>query len=237
MITTKKLSLSTLLKNSFSYCNEKYKILLLFMVANYLICSGAAYLWKSFWLWILVVILYVLWGGMFRYYFERKPYFDFKSLFYSMVPSTKIVVLSVMIVSIFLLLPLAILFIPFLPDEFINGYALFLQKNLQDTYLIDAMINVIVVIFSPIILYRPMLAWVAALLGRSGSLRFAWNKTGGNYWEFLLLAVLIDLLYALIYNGILILGGNIYVALMPISVLVVYFNIVIAKIYEFFFLE
>ena len=233
----KKLSLSYVLIDSLKYCNHNYKLLLGFIGVNYIICALLAYCWKTFWVWSLLIVLYVLWSALFRYYFNRRPYFEFKTLFYSMVPSTKIVVLSVLVVSLFLLLPIAILFIPFLPDEFMKNYAVFLQKTMQESDLMDVIVNMVVVVFSPLILYRPMLAWIAALLGRSGSLRFAWAKTQGNYWEFLLLAIVINLSFTAIYNGILAIGGNIYIVLIPISVLFVYFNIVVAKVYTFFFLE
>ena len=233
----KKLPLGRLLKSSLDYCNQNLKLMMVFVVVNYIICALTAYCWKTFWLWPLLVILYILWGGVFRYYFAKKPYLHFSSLFLSMIPSTKIVVLSVLVVSLFILLPIVVLFVPILPDDFMKSYAVFLQKSMQETDLLDAIINVVVVIFSPIIFYRPMMAWVAALIGRSGTLRFAWDKTKGNYWEFLLLAISINLSITLLYNGIMLMGGSIYIALIPISVLVVYFNIVIAKIYSFFFLS
>ena len=233
----KKIRLGSILREAFEYCNKTPKMVLLFVVLNYMLCSAMVYSWKTFWLWALLLVMYVLWGGLFRYYFERKPYFEYSVLFYSMIPSTKIVVLSVIVVSLIFLFPVMILFIPNLPDAFAANYAHFLKVTMQQTDILDAVVNLVVVLFSPVILYRPMLAWIAALLGRSGSLRFAWEKTQGNYWEFLLLAIIINLSVAFLYNGILWIGGNIYIALVPISVLVVYFNIVIAKLYEHFFLD
>ena len=233
----RKVRLASVLSGAFEYCKKNSNMLLIFTVFNYLLCSAMVYSWKTFWLWPLALVMYVLWGGLFRYYFERKPYFEYRVLFYSMVPSTKIVVLSVLVFSLIFLFPVLILFIPNLPNEFASNYANFLRVAMQQTDILDVIVNLVVMIFSPVILYRPMLAWIAALLGRSGSLRFAWEKTQGNYWEFLLLAIIINLSVAFLYNGILLVGGNIYIALVPISVLVVYFNIVIAKLYEHFFLD
>ena len=233
----KKMPLDKILIEGLNYCNKNLQKLIGFMGINYIICGAMAYYWKTFYLWPLLLILYVLWSVGFRYYFERKPYFDGEALFSSLVPSTKIVVLSVMVVSLFLLLPIAVLFVPILPDDFMKAYALFLQKNMQETDAVDMVINLILVIFSPQILYRPMLAWIASLLGRSGSLSLAWEKTQGNYWNFLLLAIIINLSLTMVYNVILWIGGSIYVALIPISVLVIYFNVVLARIYTFFFLE
>ncbi len=233
----KKLSVRKVLAEAFNFCNTNPKVSLGFVGINYLLCVMSAYSWKTFFIWPLLMIIYVLWGGLFRYYFNRKPYFDFQSLFYSMIPSTKIVVLSVLVVSLFLLLPIAVLFIPNLPKEFVLPYSRFLHIAIHESNIMDLIVNLVVVLFSPLIMYRPMLAWIAALLRRSGSIRLAWERTKGNYWEFLLLAVLVDLVVGGIYKGILLIGGNIYVALIPISLLIVYFNIVLAKIYEFFFLD
>lgn len=232
-----KLLLPNILRESWKYCNRNPKAMGVFVGLNYIVCAAAAMSWKTFWFWPVLVLMYVLWSALFRYNFERKPYIEVNSLFYSMIPSTKILVLSVLVVSAILLLPIGVLFIPNLPVEFLNVYSRFLNQAMNESDIIDSIVNLVVIIFSPFILYRPMLAWIAAILGRSGSLKFAWEKTKGNYWEFLLLAIIIDLSFAVLYNGILALGGNVIVALLPISVLVIYFNIVLAKVYEFFFLD
>lgn len=236
--STKKLPLKKILQESFSYCNQNPKMAALFVVLNYFTCAGVFYAWKSAWLWLVVAVMYVLWSGFFRYYFNRKPYLQLGPLVSSLVPSTKILVLTVVVVSIFLLLPFAIIFIPHLPPQFVAHYSHFLQMNSQGgSGDLNTIVNVVIVLFSPLIFYRPMLAWIATLIGRSGSLRFTWSKTKGNYWEFLLLAIVIDLSLSFVYKGILFVGGGVCAALIPISVLVVYYNIVLARLYEFFFLE
>ena len=232
-----KLLLHKTLKEAWEYSNNNPKSVSLFVVLNYLVCVCAVASWKTFWFWLVLALMYVLWSAVFRYCFERRPYVEVSSLFASMIPSTKILVFSVLVVSAILLLPIGLLFVPGLPAEFMNAYSVFLSQTMHESDVMDMVVNLVVIILSPYILYRPMLAWIAAILGRSGSLKFAWEKTKGNYWEFLLLAVVVDLCLAAIYNGILMLGGNVFVALLPISVLVIYFNIVLAKIYAFFFLE
>ncbi len=234
----KKLPLALIMRESWQYCNHNVKAVSLFVVLNYIVCAAVFYTWKTVWLWPVLILMYVLWSGFFRYYFGRRPYLQAGSLFSSLVPSTKIVVLTVVVVSVFLLLPFGILFIPYLPPRFMEAYTAFLQTNMQNgNEELNAAANVVAVLFSPLIFYRPMLAWIATLLGRSGSLKFAWSKTRRNYWEFLLLAVVIDLSMTFIYKGVLLTGGNVCAALIPLSVLIVYFNVVLAKLYEFFFLE
>lgn len=230
-----KLPLAEIMRGSWNYCNANPKSIALFCGLNYLVCAAMFYSWKTVWLWPVIALMYVLWGAFFRYYFDRKPYLVLKPLFVSLVPSTKIVVLSVLLVTAFLLLPFAILFIPHLPPEFVEPYTAFLQNNMQtDNEVLNTIVNVVMVLFSPLIFYRPMLAWISTLLGRSGSLRFAWNKTRGNYWEFLLLSIVIDLSLSFIYKAVLLLGGNVYIALLPLSVLIVYYNVVVAKVWEWF---
>ena len=230
-----KLPLAEVMGNSWNYCNHNPKAVALFAGLNYLVCTAAFYGWKTVWLWLILMVMYVLWGAFFRYYFNRKPYLVLRPLLISLVPSTKIVVLSVLLVTAFLLLPFAILFIPHLPPQFVEPYTAFLQSNMQtDNEVLNALVNLVMVLFSPLIFYRPMMAWISTLLGRSGSLRFAWSKTKGNYWEFLLLAVVIDLSVTFIYKAVLLLGGNVYVALLPLSVLIVYFNVVVAQIWQRF---
>lgn len=230
-----KLPLAEIMSGSWNYCNANPKSTVLFAGLNYLTCAAMFYLWKTVWLWPVLALMYVLWGAFFRYYFDRKPYLVIKPLFVSLVPSTKILVLSVLSVTAFLLLPFAILFIPHLPPEFVEPYTAFLQNNVQtDNEVLNAIVNLVMVLFSPLIFYRPMLAWISTLLGRSGSLRFAWNKTRGNYWEFLLLAIVIDLSISFIYKTVLLFGGNVYIALLPLSVLIVYYNVVVAKVWERF---
>lgn len=234
----KKLPLALVMRESWQYCNRNPKTVSLFVFLNYLVCAAVFYTWKTVWLWPVLAAAYVLWSGFFRYYFGRRPYLMLKPLVSSLVPSTKIVVMTVLTVSVFLLLPFAILFIPRLPLQFVEAYTSFLQVNVQaDNEVLNHLANVVAVLFSPLIFYRPMLAWIATLIGRGGSLKFAWSRTAGNYWDFLLLAVVIDLSMSFIYKGTLLSGGNVYAALIPLSVLVVYFNVVLARLYEFFFLE
>lgn len=237
-ISETKLPLAEIMRNSWSYCNHNPKAVALFAGLNYLVCAAAFFEWKTFWLWLILTAMYVLWGAFFRYYFNRKPYLLLRPLFVSLVPSTKIVVLSVLLVTAFLLLPFAILFIPRLPPQFVEMYTAFLQSNMQtDNEVLNMLVNLVMVLFSPVIFYRPMMAWISTLLGRSGSLRFAWSKTKGNYWEFLLLAVVIDLSVTFIYKAVLLLGGNVYVALLPLSILIVYFNVVVAQIWQKFIVD
>ena len=93
------------------------------------------------------------------------------------------------------------------------------------------------VFLSPIIAYRPFLAWISSLSGRSGSLKLAWDKTRGNYKEFLIIAIITNLSVAIVRWAVVTLGANDYVTLLFVAPVIVYFNLLSAKAYEFFFLE
>lgn len=206
------------------------------MLIAYLVGAAAISSWKSLFFWPILVVAYVLWGAYFRYYLGRKPIFDAVALTNSLVPSTKITVLSVLIVSVLILLPMLPLFINITP-EFNLAYARFLQGDFEQKHLLILVTDMVFLLISPWVVYRPFLAWISALAGRSGSLRFAWGRTKGNYKEFLILAFMTN--FSIIWAKWLIdlLGGNDYITLILVAPLFIYFNVVSAKAYEFFFLE
>ena len=235
-VNVKKMPIAIILDDSLSYFKNNLLQMTSFSLFAYFLAVVALYSWKTIWFWPFMLVVYILWSAFFRFYFKRQPYFSLRPIMYSMVPSTKILVLGVVIITILIALPFVPLFLPISPD-WIDDYALFLQHNMQESDVVDAVLNLVVIILSPFLFYRPALAWIAAITGRSGSLRFAWSKTKGNYWEFLLMAIIIDLSSVLFYKLILILGGNIAVALIFLAPLTIYFNVALAKVYSFFFLE
>ena len=228
----KKLPLFKILDEAFNYLAGNLKAAGIFALVNYVLCCLCIYSWKTIWFWFVVGALYILWSVFFRFYFGRQPYFLWRPLLYSMVPSTKILVLSTVLVTLLLALPVVPLFLGV--DA---SYNQFLQKYMQDSDVINALTNLAVVLLSPWIIYRPFLAWISAVTGRSGSLKNAWVRTRGNYWEFLLLGVIMNLTTSGLYYGLAHLGIGYGLSLVVISPLIVYYNVVLAKIYEFFFLE
>lgn len=233
----KKLPLKNILAESWRYCMANGKMSLAFAVIAYAMGALALFSWKSLFFWPVLILIYVLWGSFFRYYLGRKPYFYFEALFNSLIPSTKIVLLSVVICTILIVLPIIPLFLNFSP-EFNERYLYFLQGDFeQDEGMLVVLANLLFVLISPVIAYRPFLAWISALAGRSGSLRFAWEKTKGNYAEFLLIAVITNLTIMAARWVVWNLGGDDYGTLLFAAPVVVYFNVAAAKAYEFFFLD
>lgn len=232
----KKLPLKEVLVDSWKYCTTHSKVAFVLTAIVYVVGALALFSWKNILFWPIMLSIYVLWGMYFRFYFNRKPYFDYKVLFNSLVPSTKIVVLTVVIGTILIMLPILPLFISTSP-EFIDKYTLFLQGDVEEQGMLILIANVLFMLMSPVLAYRPFLAWISSLIGRSGSLRFAWKKTKGNYLEFLLIAIITNLSIAFVRWLVMYLGGNDYITMLFVAPVFIYFNVLSAKAYEFFFLK
>lgn len=236
-IKNSKLPIARVLTDAWRFGRGNLPVSALFAMLNYVVCTAAAYSWKTIWFWPVLGAMYVLWGALFRYCFKREPYLSLRPLLNSMVPSSKILVLSVMVVSALVVLPIVPLFLPHMPPEFIDGYSYFLQSHMQEDDVIDAVINVVVTLLAPLIFYRPVFAWISSLIGRSGLLKSAFEKTRGNYWELLLLAIIINLSGSLVYYLMSSVGSPLWLTAVPLSLLILYFNIVLAQCYAFFFLD
>ncbi len=236
MSKNKKLPVWAVLQSAWKYCCFKSQMSLGFSLIFYAIGACAVWSWQTWFFWPLMLVLYVVWGAFFRFYFDRKPYLSWQPLFNSLIPSTKIVLLTVLIATILVLLPLLPLFVNISP-EFNAGYAQFLQGDIEHNGLFILGANVLFLLVSPIIAYRPFLAWISALIGRSGSLRLAWEKTRNNYWEFLVISLLTDCALSVVRWLILDWGGNDYITMLIAAPVMVYFNVVSALAYEFFFLD
>lgn len=232
----KKLPIGEILKKSGHYFEQNLKIMLVFTLLNYVVLTAGFYSWKTALIWPLLISGYVFWSFFFRYYFKRKPYLQWRPLVDSMIPSTKIVVLGAIFATALVVLPFAPLFMGFSAD-FNDRYTHFLQTYMQESDLVDLGLNVILVLISPLIFYRPFLGWISALIGRSGALRTAWAKTRGNYWEFMLMALIFNFGTVAVQQLGELSAAPVPLTLLVLSPVVVYFNIVLAQSYEFFFMD
>ena len=237
MLGNKKLPLIKLFAESWNFCKINWKSSVAFTLIAFVIGCGILMAWKTLWLWPILLMTYILWGVLFRYYLKRKPLFDIKSLFNSLVPSTKIVVISLIVATLLIVLPIIPLFININP-KFNLAYSGFLQGDFEQGNCLLLVADFVFVLMSPLLVYRPFLAWISALAGRSGSLRFAWARTKGNYIEFLVLAIVTNLgvvgaQWIIQQFG----GNNYYLVMLLVAPMVIYFNVILVKTYEFFFLE
>ena len=234
--TYKKLPVKEVFQTAGNYFEQNLKTMLFFSAISYLTMVAGVYSWKSLWFWPLMVGVYIFWSCFFRYYFNRRPYFEPSLILFSTVPSTKIVVLTALFATLLVVLPFAPLFMGFSAD-FNERYMQFLQNYMQESDYVDLGLDLLVVLVSPWLIYRPFMAWISALLGRSGTLKTAWNRTQNNFWEFLLVAVIFNLSFVFIQQLCSFLAIPLPLMLLMLAPLTVYFNLVLAKSYEFFFID
>lgn len=231
----RKLPLLKILDASVDYCVENVKsvsafvvVNLLFLLASLLLPGGYAN--PMFLVWLAVY--YVFWCYFFRFYFNRKPYLMFKKICDSLVPSTKILFLTAVFALIFAAFPIVLPFL--LPVEMVDAYTNFLRKYLNE---LDWVMFLILLLISPLILYRPFMAWISSVIGRSGQLKTAFARTEGNYWRFVAMGIVFNAIFIVFEYLNRIIEVPQILMMLVYAPLLVYFNVVIAKAYEFFFLE
>lgn len=226
----KKLPVAFILTSSFHYFNSKPLAMLIFTVLNYITVLIGVHTWRTPAFFILLVFAYVLWCYFFRFYFNKKPYLQFKSMGSSLAPSTKILFLSFAVMTIIILLPFAL---PFLGLGDTDYYL----RILNDKQTLDMVAGVLGIFIAPFLFFRPFFAWIGSVLGRNGNLRFAMNKTKGNYWQIIALLLILNIPFVLIEQISAVFAFPNYLLFLLLSPLIVYGNLVLARSYEFFFIE
>lgn len=234
---TKQLPISYILFSSFNFFNSKPLAMLLFSILNYAIIMMGIYTWSTPAFLLLAVIAYVFWSYFFRFYFGKKPYFQTKHMVSSLAPSTKILVIGFVVLTILIVLPFAPLFLGVFSAPQADAYLQFLTTYMQDSQALDTFLGLITIFVAPYIMFRPMFAWIGSLIGRNGTLKFAFSKTTGNYWQIVGLLLIINIPFMLVEQMSNILEFNLYLKFLLMSPLIVYGNLVIAKAYNFFFIE
>lgn len=238
MADVKKIPLRKIFADSLDYCLKNWHETSLFSIANMIfLIIGFKIInaWHDFMFLLWLVPYYMFWYAFFRFYFGRKPYVMTKKIFGTLLPSTRILGLLLVFVTILIVLPLVIPFV--CTGAWVETYVENLQKYIEDTQLINTVTTVILSVFSPIIFYRPMMAWIGSVIGRSSQMSTAYSRTKGNYWEFLLITVIFNLAFI----GLDIAGEGLnlenWLAIFIGSPVVVYMNVFLAKTYEYFFME
>ena len=203
----------------------------LFSVAGFSIVGG----FKEPLFLILVLFYYAFWVYFFRFYFKLKPYFIISDTVSSFVPSVKILFIGAVFILALAFLPFVPLFLDNMSIEQKDEYLQMLQNYMQENKLVDLFLSVLFLFASPVIFYRPFMAWISSITGSGGSMRKAFAKTKGNYWRFVLLGLLLNLPFILWSQLSFYLPYmNIWVIYLPVSIFFVYYNVVIARVYKFF---
>ena len=191
--------------------------------------------WATGLFWPLVLGYYLFWSYFFRFYFQKKPYLQLKPLLNSLMPSSKILVIGVSVFAVITFLPFIPLLLVYLGVEIDIGKLAAVQRELLESPWVNLGFVLLFTLLVPQIFFRPFMAWISALLGRNRTLKFAWSRTRNNYLPLLIIALIMNLAGLLAdefgrFNE----AADIF-SLLLLSALMVYFNIVIAQIYTFFF--
>lgn len=239
MTDARTIALADLFRESWRYMvGRKREIALfsaahiLFLIAGFELIDG----WHDLFFLPWGIAYYLFWCFFFRFYFNRKPYLATVKLFDTLLPSTKILALAFCVLTFLLALPLLPLFIGN-GSEWAVKYAVYLQEYMEDGRTVDVLTAVVLIFAAPFIFYRPMMAWISSLLGRSGSLRTAFAKTKGNYWRMTFLLFLFEAMFGIMELAGQAVGAGSWIAIVAGSPLFIYFNVIVAKTYDYFFLE
>lgn len=238
MTACPKFSISKLFVDTFDYCYKNVQPVFLFVLINavfFAIGFKAFDGWHDGLFLIWLALYYVYWFVFFRFYFGRKPLMGTKKIFDTLLPTAKIFVLMLVVMTLLLVLPLVPLLFGY--TEWLERYLQGLQKYMEESETINFVTILIFTLIFPLIYYRPMLAWIGSVIGRSGVLSTAFARTKGCYIKFLLLTIVFNSAYLLV--NYLDDRGNMdgWLNISLGSVLVVIGNIALARVYEYFFLE
>ena len=185
MAACPKFSIPRLFDDTYRYCCKNIipvviftLINVLFFVLGFKVLNG----WhdKMFLPWL--ALYYVYWFAFFRFYFGRKPLIITKKMFDTLLPTTKIFVLLLVVMTLLLALPMVPLVFGY--TEWLERYLQGLQKYMEDSEAINFATILIFTLIFPLVYYRPMMAWIGSVIGRSGMLSTAFARTKGCYLKF-----------------------------------------------------
>ena len=115
--------------------------------------------------------------------------------------------------------------------EFFEGYMEIMQND--NSFYSTAIIYIFIILISPYTISRPYIAFIGAIIGRNRSIMDAYKRTQGNYLNFVKCAFLISIFIIVFYSIDNALNINSKIILM--TILPIYFNIVMIKIYKVFY--
>ncbi|MCM1323103.1 MAG: hypothetical protein NC218_02865 [Acetobacter sp.] len=229
-------SLPVVLKSSAKFVLLFRRTFLLWCLANFaflyifkLIPNGWTNSLSILWL----VAYYVYWCIFIRYVQQHPPYFSLVRIFNGLIPASKIMFINISIYLLVVIIPYIPLFMGFRDKylEFFERYMEILQS--YDSLPGKTLFYILMLLLSPYTISRPYLAWISSLIGKNRSIIDAYKKTHRNYWNFVLCASVMSLLFMISYYIDTIYHINTLIYLM--SVFPVYFNIVFIGIYKVFY--
>ena len=233
------LSAGQMFAEAWSYWKDNNRVMWLFasgQAAFAFLLAGIGG-WTTEWFLLWGILYYAFAYAFFRRIFDRRPYVLTWRLVASAVPAVKIVFLVFLSVLVLGLLP----FLPYVMNgvslEVKDNYTFFLKQYMQDSQSVDLVLSVLFAAASPFLVLRPLLAWLGAVIGRSGSIVSAFARTKGNYFPMLAIMVV----FQLVFVGLIFLIRCDVVFILPAVLLAapvsVFFYLVASRVYVFFFLS
>lgn len=236
---SKSFSASQMFREAIGYWIENNHAMSFFSLGQILFSAVFVFIggWTQEYFLLWAFAYYAFTYAFFRFLFQREPYLLSWKLLATLVPSVKIIFLVFLCVLILAMLP----FLPYVMNgvslEVKDNYTFFLKQYMQDSQSVDIVLNVVFTVFSPYLFLRPFLAWIGAVLGRSGSILSAFTRTKGYYFPMLLLMIVFNLVFGGLFFALRMDMINVWVVVFLSAPLILFFNLVMARVYNYFFLS
>ena len=244
--TSVHLKVGNLIKDTHDYIRSNFVFVLCIFAVNmvYMLCfktieGGISNPLSILW----IISYYIFWCFFYRYYYNLKPYFDEKTIFGSLAPSAKAMV-------VFLLVALSVAYLPMLPlfmgfnDVYLDIYENYLSS---DSPLAQGVVSAslgqillaygILALISPVLICKPYLAWISSLRGKNASFRKVRDRTKGNYWPFVAISAMLLFPEAIASHLDKEWNCQSWLDYTVSTIIFVYTNIIFAKIYDLFYLK
>lgn len=240
MAGRKRLKFKTLRQSLSEFAILNYKSLIAFVLINF--CFFAV---LSLGLGGIRTVWFLLWGlgyylfnfAFFRWYFKRPPYLLSMKFFDTLLPAVKVLFVMMLGMTVLAYLPYLPLMFGGVSETIKRAITVFIGDFMGESNIYDIIISLILLLMSPIILYRPLMAWISSIIGRSGSFKNVYKHTAGYYRLFL------KVLFVFYFIIVAAWGADRYFDLhywlffgivAPLSIL---FNLTLAKTYEILILD
>lgn len=220
--------------------SANWKMLLLFVVFNLVFSlilvaglGGVGTLWFLLWCGAYYVFHFIF----FRWYFKRKPYLLTGKFFDTLLPAVKVLFVAMLGMTLLAYLPYFPLLFGGTSETLKRLLTMFIGDFMGESNAYNFMISLVLLLMAPIIIYRPLLAWLASVLGRSGSFRNVFKHTAGFYKLFFKIAVFFYIIGGVLWfaDSLLPVHGILFaIGFAPLSI---WFNLFLANTYEVLVLD
>lgn len=135
-------------------------------------------------------------------------------------------------------------YLPYLPlmfggvsEAIKRAITVFIGDFMGESNIYDIIISLILLLMSPIILYRPLMAWISSIIGRSGSFKNVYKHTAGYYRLFLKVLFVFYLIIVAAWGADRYFDLHYWLFFGIVAPLSILFNLTLAKTYEILILD